>query len=426
MEQTKQQANSNVTIGGVSLAFLKEKYGTPLLILDQTHFEHRCDLFKTKFKGTIETEIAYASKAHLNLHIAQTIDKKNLSFDVASIGELYILQSAGVDLDKVYFHGNNKLVEELKYAIDYRVGHIVIDNFDEAKRLSAILAQRKLKQKVLIRVNPTVHTNTHAYIQTSELDSKFGIALNDPLLENLLEMIIADEYLELSGFHSHIGSQIFESQSFFEATDVMLRFYRKIEDRYALNLELINLGGGFGVPYTKDDPDYDLGEFLEHYANKVATEIKAHHLPIKKIVIEPGRSLINQSMHTLYTVGSQKTTLSGKHYVFVDGGMSDNIRPALYQAEYDAEVMSDNTKEKTMTIAGKLCESGDVLIENKQLIQPNENDLLLIKNTGAYTYSMSSNYNQMLKPAIVKVEKGHDQLIVRRETLADLTRLDVK
>lgn len=425
MNKNTEQANAIEQIGGVSLAFLKQKYDTPLQILDQEHFEDRCELFKTHFKSPIETEIAYASKAHLNLHIAQTIAQKGLSFDVASMGELYILQEAGVDLRKVYFHGNNKLEKELRYAIEHQVGHIVLDNIDEANLLMTLLEEYETQQAVLIRVNPTVHTNTHEYIKTSEVDSKFGIALKDPQLFALIEALNKHHYIHLDGFHAHIGSQIFEKASFYEAATTLLAFYRKIEDQYQLDLSILNLGGGFGVAYTESDPHLDLGTFLSEYAQRVAAEITAYDLPIKKIVIEPGRSLINQSMHTLYTVGSQKMTLSGKQYVFVDGGMSDNIRPALYQADYSANVFTNNTQETTYTIAGKLCESGDVLIENHKDKLPEKDDLILIKNTGAYTMSMSSNYNKMLRPALVAVKNGQDQLVVRRETLADLIRLDV-
>ena len=414
------------SIAGVSLNSLREKYGTPLMILDQEQLLANCQVFKSSFKTQRETEIAYASKANLNRHIAKTIANQGLSFDVASQGELYILKQAGVDLNKVYFHGNNKLAEELDYAIANDVGIIVLDNFDEVKRLASLLDKHDKKQAVLLRLNPSIPTNTHAYIQTSDSDSKFGVSIHDEHVHEIISFINNSKHLEFKGFHSHIGSQIFESESFEKAVTIILDFIVEAEKKHPIQVEVLNVGGGFGVPYTEKDPKRDLGKFLENYANFINEAIDKRGLQISKIVIEPGRSLINQAMHSLYTVGSQKTTVNGKNYLFVDGGMSDNLRPALYQADYDALLLNDSQAIQTVCVAGKLCESGDVLIESIDLPKAQENDLLLIPFTGAYTYSMSSNYNKMLRPAVVALEKGQHKLIVRRETLEDLIRLDVQ
>lgn len=423
---TMKKVEHDLLIGGLSLSSLKKKYGTPLYILDQEHIENTCHTFVENFKtSNFKTELAYASKAMLNVPLAQILDKEGMHFDVASQGEIYVLKQANVSMSKIYFHGNNKTMDELRYAVSVGVGVIVLDNHQEVVNLNIVLKEMDVVQKVMLRINPGIETDTHKYIQTSSMTSKFGESVYDTKTKELIKKIIDIDLMDLKGFHSHIGSQIFDKTSFFEAAKAVLDFYEEIQEDYAYSFDYLNLGGGFGVYYSNDDKPFVLESFLKEYIAILEDEFQNRDLNISKVIIEPGRSVINDSVSALYTVGSVKETFGGKKYVFVDGGMSDNIRPALYQAQYEAMIFNSNKELELYTVAGKLCESGDVLIDEIVLNQAKKDDLLLIPATGAYTYSMSSNYNKALRPAIVSVKDGVDTLFVRRETLEDLVSRDL-
>lgn len=412
---------NDLLIGGCLVSDLKEKYGTPLYILDQEYLEDTCKVFVDNFKSdTFKTVVAYASKAMLNIPLAQVLTQEGMHFDVASQGEIYVLKQAKVPMEHIYFHGNNKTMEELRYAVEVGVGVIVLDNHQEAVNLELVLNELKKNQKVLLRINPGIETDTHKYIQTSSLTSKFGESVYDSKTKVLISNLLKSEWIQLKGFHSHIGSQIFDKTSFFEASKAVFNFYQEIEKEYSVVFDYANLGGGFGVYYSHGDKPFAMKTFLEEYIQLIENEIKIRNLKIKKVTIEPGRSVINDVVSTLYTVGSIKETYGGKNYMFVDGGMSDNIRPALYEAKYEAFVVNSKEEKGLYTVAGKLCESGDVLIEEIELDKAEKDDLLLIPASGAYTYSMSSNYNKALRPAIVSVMNGKETVFVRRETLEDL------
>ena len=409
-------------IGGVSVNKLKEKYNTPLYIYDQKLFENTAKVFMDKFKSDkFETEIVYASKAFSNLYVLGLVRSLGLDLDVVSGGELFLALKAGINPEKIHFHGNNKLEEEIIMAIENDIGLIIIDNMAEFHLLSRLLGKYKKNMRVLLRINPDIVTGTHKFIQTSNADSKFGLNIRDEELTSYIKEIIEDPNVELEGFHAHIGSQVTKGEFFIEESNILLDFTKKMSDDLGYEFTNINFGGGFGVIQKEEDPSLDLEEFLPEFIKHIEEKIGELGLPIKRVGIEPGRSLINQAGSTLYTVASVKETLEGLPLVFVDGGMSDNIRPSLYGAKYDALIANrKESSKKSYRVAGKLCESGDILIDEVELGNPEKDDLLLIPSTGAYTYAMQSHYNKMLNPAVVFVKDGKDYLAVRRESYEDL------
>lgn len=416
---------NNLKINGVTMTELKEKFGTPLYIIDENDFINKCRIFKENFDiEGINTKVLYASKALLNTHIARIVNDEGLGFDVVSGGEIYTLLKSGIGLENTYFHGNNKLYDELELAINNNIGTIVIDNESEVDDIESILVDKK--QRALLRINPGIEAHTHDYISTSKNDSKFGISIYDERIIELIKRLINSKNIDLIGFHAHIGSQIFDSESFFKECEEVLNFVSEIEKKAEYRFSEINLGGGFGIYYTDSDTPFEISEFLRQYSKKIKEEIDKRNLSIKSIVIEPGRSLISNSGHTLYTVGSTKETYAGRNYIFIDGGMTDNIRPALYQAEYEACVANKMSNEETIkyTIAGKCCESGDIIIKDILLPRCEKGDLILVSSTGAYNYSMSSNYNRIPRPAMVSVG-NEPRLIIKRETFEDIIRNDI-
>lgn len=418
--------DGELVIGGVRVSDLKEDYKTPLYIFDEEDFESRVNTFSNNFKSNnFKTNIIYASKAFTNLYIAKKVYDMGLCIDVVSGGELYTAIRAGVRADKIYFHGNNKLYEEIKYAAENNIGTFVIDNEYEYEILSK-LSDSNSKMRVLLRVNPGIEAHTHEYIQTTKDDSKFGMSVFSKDTMEFIKKIVEDDNFDFAGIHCHIGSQVFEKDSFFKEADEMIDYAKKIEDKLNIVIKEINLGGGFGVYYTSEDNPFDLGEFLREYIKYIEAKLESSKLNPEIISIEPGRSLVNSSGSTLYTIGAIKKTSAGLPYVFVDGGMTDNPRPSLYQAKYDAAVANKMNSESkdNYRVAGKCCESGDILIKDVALSDPKPGDLLIIPSTGAYSYSMSSNYNRIERPAVVTVKDGKSKVIVKRESYEDLVRND--
>lgn len=421
-------SDNMVEVGGLKVDQLAEIYGTPLYIIDEEQFKNTIADFKYNFiSNELETNVIYASKALLNMYVAKIIDESGLSLDVVSGGELFTALEAGFPGERIYFHGNNKLEKELRMAIESNVGTIVIDNELEVEILSELLQGYKKTQNVLLRVNPGIDAHTHEYIKTSKNDSKFGVSIFDDETIRLIKRIHEDDYLSFKGLHCHIGSQIFQEDSFLKGSETMLDYIDNIEKNENIPIEELNLGGGFGVYYTEEDHPFSIGKFLHRLVEFIEKYSKDKGLHLKKIDIEPGRSLINNSGSTLYTVGGVKKTYGGKNYIFIDGGMTDNIRPALYQAEYEGIIANkaEMPNEIKYTIAGKCCESGDLLIKDIDLPKCERGDLFLINSTGAYNYSMSSNYNRIEKPAMIFVMNGQSKLAVRREEYKDLISNDV-
>ncbi len=426
---TSKVVNNELNIGGVGVQELREKFSTPLYVMDQTLLEENMAIFRDNFKSDkFKTEVIYASKAFLAVAMAQLVNRNGLSMDVVSGGELFTAIKAGFPMEKLYFHGNNKTYDELELAIDNNLGTIIVDNPLELHRLNKICADKNKKAKVLLRVNPGIDAHTHEYIQTSKFSSKFGESIFDEEIFNIIKEFLNSENVILEGFHCHVGSQIFDEKPFFGAIDVMFKFAKEVEEKTGFASKIINLGGGFGIYYSEEDNPIALQDFVTRMISDLEIKKEEYGLSVEQVNIEPGRSIVANSGTTIYTVGGVKDTFSGKKYIFVDGGMTDNIRPALYQAKYEGVIANKMLETPTLcaTVAGKCCESGDVLIHDSYFAEAVDGDILAIASTGAYNYSMSSNYNRIIKPAVVFVKDGKAQLVVKRETYEDLVRNDLE
>ncbi len=402
------EIKDNLTIGGCDLVELAKTYGTPLYVIDEATLRGICREYKNAFKNK-NINMMYASKALCSLATSSIIASEGFGFDTVSAGEIYTVYKAGADMSKVLFNGNNKSRREIELAIDLKVGRFSVDNFYEAKLLNQIAQEKNVNVDVLLRVTPAIECHTHEYIKTGQLDSKFGFDLSQ------VDEILQKGYknLNIKGLHAHIGSQIFELQSYRDEVDILVDELNRINQKFGLNLSELNIGGGLGVKYTEEDCPPSVEE--------LADALKS--LPDDlTIYIEPGRSIISTSGVTLYTVGSSKQVPNGRKYVAVDGGMADNPRPSMYQAKYTAEVANKVNAEETeeVTIAGRYCESGDILIENITLPKLEAGDIICVYNTGAYNYSMASNYNRVEKPAMVLVNNSQSDIIVNRESIEDL------
>ena len=420
--------NGELNISGVGVRELKAQYGTPLYVYDENMLVNQCRTFISNFKSSrFKTEVLYASKAFSCLEVLRIASREGLGVDVVSLGEIHTAYKAGYDMKRAYFHGNNKTREELQYALEVGVGTIVIDNDYEYEMINEIVRESGNTVDVLLRINTGIDAHTHEYIKTAKDDSKFGYSVYDESIYDLIADINNQSNLNFVGFHSHIGSQIFEKTSFFEAVKVVMEFTQKVQERLGLTISVLNLGGGFGVYYTEEDRPFELAEFLREYIEVVERESDNFGLDLTKVVIEPGRSLTCNAGSTLYSVGGVKKTFAGREYVFVDGGMADNPRYALYKAKYEAMLANKMNEEAdtTYTVAGKCCESGDMLVMDAKLPRAEQGDLLLVSSTGAYNYSMSSNYNRLPKLPVVFVKDGTSRLVVKGETLEDLIRQDI-
>ena len=417
----------HLEIGGCDTVELAKKYGTPLYVLDKFTIESICSEYKTAFKAYPKIRMMYASKALCTIATSQLIAKEGFGFDVVSGGELFTVYKAGVDMSKVLFNGNNKSFDELSLAIDLNTGRISADNFTELEMLNEIARSKNKTVKILLRITPGIECHTHEYIQTGHLDSKFGFDLTQ--IDNAVELILKNyKNLELTGLHAHIGSQIFETQIYFDEVEILVKEIARLREKFALNLDEINLGGGLGVKYTNADNPPSVNEISEVIITALENAIQKYRIDPPVVYIEPGRSIISTSGVTLYTVGSSKQVPRGTKYIAVDGGMADNPRPSMYRAEYSAQIANKaNFSEnlQTVTIAGRFCESGDILIKNIQLPNPEKGDILCVFNTGAYNFSMSSNYNRVQKSCMVLVNNSQSDIIVYRETLEDLISRDV-
>lgn len=404
-------------ISNVDVRYLKEKYGTPLYIYDVNHIKKNMEGYLKYFKSdAFETEVLFASKAFCVKEMLRIVKEEGMSLDVVSYGELYTALAVGLDPAKIYFHGNNKTIEELQFALDNHIGCIVVDNLMELYAIDELAKEKKEKVNILIRMNVGVEAHTHKFIVTSHVDSKFGVLYNSEDYKEMMSLLKDNPYVIFKGFHSHIGSQIFDLNAFTAALEKLLG----VAKDFSFPLTL-NLGGGFGVHYTDQDKPIPFDIVSKTLISTAEKVLKENHIKIQKLCIEPGRSIVAEAGYTLYTIGYMKKT-PNKQYYFIDGGMTDNIRPALYQAKYDATIVGKENEPKTevVTIAGKCCESGDLIIENIALPKASKGDLLLTYTTGAYGYSMSSNYNKALTPAVVFVSDGCDKLAVRRQTYEEL------
>ncbi|KXG76582.1 diaminopimelate decarboxylase [Thermotalea metallivorans] len=423
----KVNEKGELEIGGCSAIALAKEFGTPLYVMDENLIRENCKQFKKAFaqEGMV-TEVIYASKAFLNMAMCRLIQEEGLGLDVVSGGEMYTAFKAGFPMEKVYFHGNNKTEDELEMALTHGVGTIIVDNQHEMKILHGLCNRKNQRIDILLRVNPGIEAHTHAYIQTATHDSKFGESIYDEKLGDIIRFAQTSEYLRLKGFHCHIGSQIFEEKSFYGAVEVMVAFLQQVKEQYGFETEALNLGGGFGIYYSNGDDPVDVEACLSTMLKLLKAGAHTAGIRIPKVMIEPGRAIVGNAGCTLYGVGNVKETYGGKKYVFVDGGMTDNPRTALYGAVYEAGVANrmNAQPEERVTIAGKCCESGDIIIHGIDLPKVQGGDIICVASTGAYNYTMASNYNRIPRPAVVFVKEGKAKIVVKRETYDDVIRND--
>ncbi|MGM7721318.1 diaminopimelate decarboxylase [Metabacillus sp. Hm71] len=425
---SKKNDAGHLEIGGVDTVTLAKEFGTPLYIYDVALIRERARSFKQAFENMgVKAQVAYASKAFSSIAMFQLINEEGLSLDVVSGGELFTAITSGFPASRIHLHGNNKSRAELKMALDHEVGCIVVDNFYEIELIDELSKEYSRKVPILLRVTPGVEAHTHDYITTGQEDSKFGFGLLNGQIEQAMKTVLDSEGIHLLGIHCHIGSQIFDTAGFVLAAERVFEKINAWKEEFSYIPEVVNLGGGFGIRYTKEDEPLPATYYVEQIVEAVKKQVDDMGITMPEIWIEPGRSLVGDAGTTLYTVGSKKTVPNIREYVAIDGGMSDNIRPALYQAKYEAVLANRVTEnhDKTVSIAGKCCESGDMLIWDLPLPEVQAKDLLAVFCTGAYGYSMANNYNRIPRPAVVFVENGEAQLVIKRESYEDLIMNDL-
>ena len=418
----------HLEIGGCDTVELAQRYGTPLYIMDEELLRKNCRRFRNALRQSYSHgQVIFAGKAFLVQAMARLVGEEGLGLDVVSGGELYTALKAGFPTERIFFHGNNKSVKELAEALDVDTGRIIVDSTMELEDIIALAREKGKKASVLLRVRPGVEAHTHEYIQTGQEDSKFGFALGDEALEGVHLVLSAPDQLELAGFHCHIGSQIFQVDPFRLAAQTMLGFMALVRDKTGFVVSQLNMGGGLGIRYRSSDAPPTIESFVSNLATAVTRAAKENDFPLPELLLEPGRSICGEAGITLYRVGVIKDIPGIRRYVSVDGGMMDNIRPALYGAEYEAVLANKADREgvRNVTVAGKACESGDIIINEALLPEVEKDDLLAVFSTGAYCYSMASNYNRNPRPGVLFVRNGKARVAVRRESYEHLVALDI-
>ena len=418
--------NGILYFDGCNTLELAEQYGTPLYLMSESLIEEKISEIKAsftdKYSGKANCRIAYASKAFCTKAMMNICNREGLCVDVVSGGELYIAKAAGFPAERIEFNGNNKTLAEIREAIDYGVGRIIVDGLTELKLIEEVCRESGKRTKVLFRVSPGVKADTHDHLITGKKDSKFGIPFDDSIFFSLVEEAIESEYIDFMGLHIHIGSQIFDVGPYMEALEILLSKVAEIKERFGVTVKELNLGGGYGVKYTDEEPkpfDYYLGPMVERVIEFYEKELGEEP---PNLVIEPGRSIVGEAGVTLYTVGQIKDVPGVRKFVSVDGGMGDNIRPSLYGAKYSGLIANkmDEPKDDLVTVSGKNCETGDLLIQGIYLPKSEAGDILAVLTTGAYCFSMSSNYNSNPVPPVVLCKNGTSRIIVKRQTYEQL------
>lgn len=416
----------HLTIGGVDSLKLAKEYGTPLVVYDVSQIRNQIRAFKKVFEEEqVNYAVSYASKAFASIAMYQVANEEGAYTDVVSAGELYTAMKANFPMERISFHGNNKSKEELEMAVKNHVGKIMIDNFYEIDLLRQVLEEQDSEINVMLRITPGISAHTHQYDQTGQVDSKFGFDLKSGQADKALQEVLKNQRMHMLGIHAHIGSQIFELNGFEMAAAKLVDVAASWRKNYDYTAQVINVGGGFGIKYVQEDHPLKPEEFVKAIVKTIKDEATKHNFPLPEIDIEPGRSIVGPAGYNLYKVGSMKEIPGLVPYVAVDGGMGDNIRPALYQAKYETVLANDPQRKASQEfhVAGKYCESGDILADAK-LPLLKAGDILAMLDTGAYGYSMASNYNRNPRPAVVFAEDGKAQVVIRRESLEDLVHLD--
>lgn len=420
-------SQGHLEIGGCDTVELAQTFATPLIVMDEAHIRGQMRAMKAAFEAQdVNIHITYASKAFPCLAISQIAAQEGLWIDVASAGELLTALRADFPAERIIFHGNNKSDEELEMAVGAGIGRVIVDNFDELDRLDAICAQAERKQPIMLRLTPAVDAHTHRLIQTGRIDTKFGFNIDGGMARKGVEVALGKENLELLGVGCHIGSQILDAPFFTLAARLMVEFLAQVRDELGVQFPELDLGGGLGIRYLPEHAPPTMEEYAATLVGTVRENLEQFGLDMPNLAIEPGRSLVGEAGTTLYSVGTIKHIPNVRTYVSVDGGLSDNPRPALYEAKYFALNASKAAQEQseTVAIAGKHCET-DVLIEEAQIASPERGDIVAVYSTGAYSYAMASNYNRFRRPAVVLVNEGQADLIIERETLEDVLAHDL-
>ncbi len=420
----RQILNSQLHIDNISTVDIAKKYGTPLYVYSYKDIKNQIQTLKEQFENKYENvRIAYASKAFNCVAICQIMQHLGVCLDIVSEGELYTAKKAGFDMKNIEINGNNKSISELEDAIEYGVGRIIVDGLSELDIIEDICKRKNKRTKILFRITPGVDSHTNEKISTGKLDSKFGIPIDEDVLYPQIEKAINSEYVDFLGFHFHVGSQLFDNISHLLATDIILDIVKNVKEKYNYDIKELNLGGGFGATYTNEQRK-PYSYFLDPMMKKIEDFCKKINIDRPAIVIEPGRSIIAEAGIQLYSVGQIKDIKDVRKYVSVDGGMSDNIRPSLYDAKYDAIIANraNENADDLVTICGKCCESGDILIKDIMLPTPKRDDIIAVFTTGAYGYSMASNYNKLPKPAVIMIKDGKVFEIIKRQSYEDMIK----
>ena len=419
----------HITFAGFDTVELAEKYGTPLYLMDENKIREHVKAYKETMAETMPAGSVpeFASKAFSCKQIYRIMAEEGIDIDAVSPGEIYTAFSAGFPMERCFFHGTNKTDEDIAFAIDKGVGYFVIDNEDEIEALNRIAGEKGIKQKALLRVTPGIDPHTHKKISTGSEESKFGLSIKTGQGKVATEKLLGCDNIEFCGFHCHIGSQIFESEPFATASEMMFEFIVDIKTSLNYTPKMLNIGGGFGVRYVESDPEIDYREKISEVAVVLKNQCEKFGIDMPMILMEPGRSLVADAGMTLYTVGSVKEISGYKNYVSIDGGMTDNPRYTLYESSYTIEIANKAKDEKNFiaTVAGRCCESGDLIQEDVKMSKPQRGDILAVCTTGAYNYSMASNYNRVPRPPVVMLSEKGDYLAVKRESLEDICALDI-
>lgn len=418
----------NYKFAGMDTVELAKKYGTPLYIMSEDYIRARIKEIKEDFLDKYpNTKAIYASKAFLTKEMVRIVKDEGLGMDVVSGGELYTAMAVDFPMEDLVFHGNNKSVEELKMAIENNVGRIVVDYLGEIDIIEKIAREYNKKVKILFRISPGIDIPTHKYIQTGQVDSKFGIPLDKITIKKAMERALNSKFIELLGFHFHIGSQLVDPENHIKGVNILIELMKKVKEEYGFITKELNTGGGYGIYYTKDEERKPLKYFTDPIMREITEGCEKNNLEKPLIMIEPGRWIVGESGITVYTIGAIKEIPRVRTYASVDGGMPDNPRPSLYSAKYDGIIINkaDEKPTEVVTIAGKCCESGDILIWDFKTPPIETGDMLAVFSTGAYNYSMSNNYNKLPRPAIIMIKNGKERVIVKRETYEDVLRNEI-
>lgn len=421
--------DNTLYFAGVNTLHLAEKYETPLYVLDEDRIRHNCRVYKNamdKYFGE-NALVLFASKALSFKGIYNIVSSEGLGIDVVSKGEIYTALLSGISLENAYFHSNNKTDEDVDFAIKNNVGYFVVDNREELSVIDYYAKKYNKKQKILLRLTPGIDTHTYEAVNTGKVDSKFGTAIETGQAMEITKYALSFSNIDLLGFHCHIGSQVFDSDTFFAGSKIMLEFIFKAKKELGYVASQLNLGGGYGVRYKDDDPVIDIDENIKNVAVTVKEECARLEIPVPKILMEPGRSIVADAGMTLYSVGTVKEITGYKNYVSIDGGMTDNPRFALYGSPYTVYIANrvEEKRDFCASVVGRCCESGDIIQNDVLMPKPTRGDIVAVCTTGAYNYSMASNYNRIPRPPIVMLKDGQDRVVVKRESIEDIVRNDI-